>query len=417
MRRVSRHALVPAVLGLLTAPMAAQGIAIPPDTIFTVVDGDSIPGFGAVGGIAVDGLGYVHAANFRNEVWRYTPGGRLTRLAAALYGASGNAIGPRGELYQSSFTGHFVSRIGRDGTVETYADTGLSGPVGIAVGDAGELYVVNCSGNSISRIGTDRTVHHFAGGPLFACPNGITRDDRGDLYVVNFGTTQVIRVTPDGNASVFADIPGAGGNGHITFGRDGFYVTKFRGHQVFRLDRDGRSRVIAGTGVQGQRDGPATEALLSQPNGIAISPTGDDLWINELISGNGVQGGAAHAVLRRIRLIGLADVLAGASPDVAGLTTAYRGYRDARPGEGTTPVAIATAYRYLSGGRLAEAMALFRLNAEDFPGDATSQFQLGEGYRFTRQPAEAAIQYRKALAIDPDHALAAQRLAALEGAP
>ncbi len=60
-----------------------------------------------------------------------------------------------------------------------------------------------------------------------------------------------------------------------------------------------------------------------------------------------------------------------------------------------------------------EALALFRLNAEDHPGDATSQYQLGEAYRFTGQPDQAAAQYRKTLAIDPDHALAKNRLAAV----
>ena len=394
-----------------------QAATIPPDTVVTVVDGDSIPGFGAVGGVALDALGYVYHANFRNELWRYAPGGEATLVARGLYGASGNAVGRRGEVYQSSFHGHTISRIGRDGTVETYADTGLNGPVGIAVAEGGDLYVVNCSGNTISRIDPTRVVHHFASSPLFACPNGITRDDRGDLYVVNFGNSLVLRVTPDGRVTRFADIPGASGNGHITFGRDGFYVTKFRGHQVFRLERDGNSRVIAGTGTQGHRDGPATEALLSQPNGIAYAPTTNELWINELVSGNGVQGGPARAVLRRIRLIGLSDVLAAAPAGVPAMTAAYRAYRDARPGEGTAAAAIAHAYGYLSGQRVAEAIALFRLNAEDHPKDPTSQYQLGEAYRFTNQPALAAGQYRKALAIDPNHALAGQRLAALEANP
>jgi sugar lactone lactonase YvrE len=414
MRHVPVGPAVLVLLGMALAPIPAQTVTIPPDTVTTVVDGDSLPAFGAVGGIAIDGLGYIYAANFRNEVWRYTPGGAVELFARGMYGASGNAIGRRGELYQSSFTGHFVSRVARDGTVETYADTGLNGPVGIAVGEDDELYVVNCSGNTVSRIATDRSVHRFADGPLFACPNGITRDDRGDLYVVNFGSTQVIRITPAGTATVFADIPGAGGNGHIAFGRDGFYVTKFRGHQVFRLERDRSSRAIAGTGTQGHRDGPAATALLSQPNGIAISPGGAELWVNELISGSGVSGGEAHAVLRRIRLVGLGDVLIAAPPGIDGMTAAYRAYRAARPGEGTAAAAISHAYQYLSGQRVPEALALFRLNADDHPADPTSQYQLGEAYRFTGQPALATAQYRRVLALDPGHALASQRLAALD---
>jgi len=224
----------------------------------------------------------------------------------------------------------------------------------------------------------------------------------------------VIRVTPDGSASVFTDIPGAGGNGHIAFARGGFYVTKFRGHQVFRVERDGSVTVVAGTGTQGQSDGAATAALMSQPNGIAASPSGQELWVNELISGNGVAGGPAHSVLRRIRLISLGDVLTAADGAEA-VEAAYRAYRAARPGEATASAAIAAGYQFLQTRRPAEALAVFQLNARDFPDHAVSQFQLGEAYRYTGQPARAAEQYRKTLDLDPDHALARNRLAAVGG--
>lgn len=137
--------------------------------------------------------------------------------------ASGNGIGPRGELYQSNFNGNYVSRISRDGRTETWVDEGLSGPVRIAVNPESELFVCNCSAGTISRVGADRAVTVFAASELLSCPNGITIDDRGDLYVVNFNNAHVVRITPDGEASRFTQIPGGGGNGHITFARGGFY--------------------------------------------------------------------------------------------------------------------------------------------------------------------------------------------------
>jgi len=401
-------------LTLLGSPLAARQ-DIPPDSIITVVDGDTLPHFGAVGGVAVDGLGYVYHANFRNSVWRYTPGVGVELHADGLYGASGNAIGPRGELYQSSFTGNFVSRVSRTGAVEAFADSGLSGPVGIAVGPAGELYVCNCTGNSIARVGPTGVASAFASGPLFACPNGITRDDRGDLYVVNFNSTQVIQISPDGAARVFADIPGGGGNGHITFARNGFYVTKLRGHQVFRLYRDGTSRPVAGTGNRGHSDGPALEAMLTQPNGIAWAPATGELWINELVSGNGVRGGAARALLRRIRIITVADLIAAAPPGVESVTEAYRRYRTARPGELVASEAIAAAYAIFTPGRNPDALAIFELTAADHPGDADAQYHLGEAYRFTGSTDRAITQYRRALALQPGHSQALARLATLGG--
>jgi hypothetical protein len=71
-------------------------------------------------------------ADFRNAVWRLSPDGEVEKFADGLCGASGNAIGPRGYLYQSSFNGNFVSRISRTGEVETWVDEGLAEPVASA---------------------------------------------------------------------------------------------------------------------------------------------------------------------------------------------------------------------------------------------------------------------------------------------
>ncbi|MEZ4411760.1 MAG: tetratricopeptide repeat protein [Gemmatimonadales bacterium] len=403
------------VLCLLAGtPLQAQR-AIPPDTLFTVFDGDTIPDMGAVGGVAVDKLGYVYVADFRNQLWRYTPGGSVERYADGFYGSSGNAVGPRGEVYQSSFHGNYITRVNRDGSTELWADRGLDGPVGIAVGEGGELYVVNCRGGFVSVVRPDHEVTRLVDGPLFACPNGITRDDQGDFFVVNFSNTTIVRVTPGGMASVFADVPGAGGNGHIVYARGGFYVTKLRGHQVFRVERDGTVSVVAGTGVQGQSDGPATTALMSQPNGIAVSPSGQELWVNELVSGGGVTGGAARSVLRRIRLVSMTDVLSTTTAGDGSVEAAYLAYRTARPNEETSASAIAVGYQFLQTGRIQDALAVFRLNATDFPDDPTSQYQLGEAYRFTGQPEQAAAQYRTTLRLDPNYPQAAARLKAVGG--
>lgn len=411
---ISAVALAVVALGPARAEsQSATQTALPPDTIFTVADGDTIPGFGAVGGVAVDGLGYVYHANFRNDVWRYSPGGSIERYATGMYGASGLAVGRYGELYQSSFTGHFITRIERDGRTQVYARDGLNGPVGIALGDNGDLVVVNCTGNFVARVDTTGRVTPLASGALFACPNGITRDDRGDFYVVNFGNTKIVRVTAAGEASEFTDLPGAGGNAHIAFARDGFYVTKYRAHQVFRVERSGAARVLAGTGEQGHSDGVATSAQLSQPNGIAVGAGGTELWINELRSGNGVGGGVAHSVLRRIRLVTLGDVLAQARQAGTPIMAAYERYRRERPDENTSADAITFAYTLLNPTTGADAVALFEANARDYPEDATSQYQLGEAYRFTGQPERAVVQYREVLRIEPGHAGASARIEGL----
>lgn len=417
----ARRSWALAVLAAALAGLATEGEAlqlpIPPDTVSTALATDTVPGFGSVGGVATDALGFAYVADFQNSVWRISPRGDVEHFADGLYGASGNAIGPRGYLYQSSFYGNYVSRISRTGEVERWVERGVDGPVGIAVNPAGELFICNCRAGTIARVSAERVVSTFAESELLACPNGITFDDHGDLYVVNFNNTLVLRITPEGAVERFADLPGAGGNGHITFARGGFYVTTFRGNQVVRLGRDGASRVVAGTGKAGESDGPAAEATFTRPNGIAADPSGKALWVNDLVTGAGAGAGPATTTLRRIRLVTLADVLAGlpsdASADQVGRT--YASYHEARPDEDTTAESVALAFQWMSSGRVAAGVALHEANAGAFPESVGAQYNLGEAYRYTGQPEKAAERYRRVLELDPDHPQARARLELVSG--
>lgn len=389
-----------------------------PDTISTIELSEPIDGFGSLGGVTVDALGFIYVANVRDGVWRIAPDGEAKRLTDALYGSSGNAVDGRGVLYQSNFNGNSIVKVGRDGTVEPFASEGLNGPVGLTFGDDGTLYVCNCSGNSISRVGPDGTVEEFAKDPLLNCPNGITTDESGTLYVVNFNSPDVVRITPDGAIDRFAQVTGAGGNGHITFTRGSFYVTQFRGHSIWRISRSGRDVTrIAGDGTREILDGTAESARFSYPNGIAAAPGGQVLWVNDL-DGETASGERTAVRLRRIRLVTLGSVVAaaleGAEDPAAAVEQAYTAYRAARPGEETLTDAIQTGYQLMGRQKVAAGLTLFRHNAEDHPGIAAARFHLGEAYRFTGQAEAAITEYRAVLELQPDHAQALDRLALLE---
>lgn len=412
-----KFCLLATFLVLGTMPDAARGQDGPSDSVYTAYVTDTIAGYGAVGGVAVDGLGFVYVADFRNAVWRYGADGSVVKFADGLYGSSGNAIGPRGNLFQSSFNGNYVSRISRTGDVETWVDEGLNGPVGIAAAPDGALFVVNCSGNYVARISPDREVTRFAEHELMACPNGITFDDLGNLFVVSFNHTAILKIDPQGTVTEFTDVPGAGGNGHITFARGAFYVTKLRGNQIFRVQKDGTVATLAGTGVAGTDDGPALSATFNRPNGIGASPGGNELWVNDHVSGQGLGIGVSVVALRKIRLMGLGDVLAtlpaGAGADE--IRVAYEGYHAMRAGENSSAGAITLGYSWLSSGRIGEALALFALNAEQYSADPNSVFHYGESLRYTGQNDQAASQYRRVLELDPDHQSASARLAEVTG--
>ena len=88
---------------LAIAPAAASAsFTVPPDTVTTLALDRALGGFGNIGCVTVDALGFVSVAKFRDAVWRVSPDGTVTELTRALHGASGNAIDGRGEPIPSA---------------------------------------------------------------------------------------------------------------------------------------------------------------------------------------------------------------------------------------------------------------------------------------------------------------------------
>ncbi len=386
------------------------------DRVGTLATDVELDARGNLGGITVDRLGFIYVANFRDAVWRVSPEGEVRVLTRSLYGASGNAIDSRGRLYQANFLGNTITRIERTGEVETFAAGGLDGPVGIAIGPDDTLYVCNCRGNTLSRVSPAGDVEPFAKSELFACPNGITFDDQGTLYVTNFSSHDILSVSPDGEVGKFVTVLGGAGNAHIAFAKGFFYVTKIISNRLVKISADGDVQPLAGTGSPGHEDGPALEATFYRPNGIAVAPQENLLYVNTM-TGAYSRPEPSKITLRIVQLVNLGDLLrepidAGALDDAAALYRAYRA-DPVRGKENTSAEMIALGYRYLSDRNVAAAVEIFRLNAESYPDDATAHYQLGEAYRYAGRTQDAVAQYRKVLELEPEDPRATSRLAQL----
>jgi DNA-binding beta-propeller fold protein YncE len=234
-----------------------------------------------VGGLAVDWVGVVYAADFGDIVWRVTPEGERRELISGLYGTSGNAIDAQGNLLQSSFYADTVSRIDRRGQSQPFATRGLDRPVGIAVHkQTSDVYVANCASNSIARIVADGTAGPFAQSKLFNCPYGLTFDRAENLYTVNFHDNRMLKIDPQGAVTLFATVSEKG-LGHVCFKADRFYVTAFWSHGIYEVTLGGGVRRILGNGEPGLVDGTAADARLSFPMGIACHPWAPRLYVNE----------------------------------------------------------------------------------------------------------------------------------------
>ena len=245
--------------------------------------------------------------------------------SAQLSNPFGLVMGADGALYFCEIDNHCIRRLdletqelstfagsgeeGYSGDGGAAAEAAMNQPYEIRLDAEGNLFVVEMENHIVRRIeagtGTISTVAGTGepgfsgdGGPATAAqlhrPHSIEFDGQGGLYIADISNHRIRRVdlatgtidtiagtgdqepTPDG-----APLQGTPVNGPRTMVRDaaGNLVLALReGNAVYRIDlRQRRFTHIAGTGAPGYSGdgGPATEADLSGPKGIAVAPNGD----------------------------------------------------------------------------------------------------------------------------------------------
>ena len=245
-----------------------------------------IPGTGRIGGVTVDGYGYLYVANQDEGIWKIHPSGDVELFVRGLYGSASGTMLRNGELLHTSYGNDQIVRVERDGTVHPFVTEGLEGPVGLVTAtDA--IFTVNAKSNWVAKVSMDGQVSEFARDERLRQPNGITVDREGNLYVVNLGNTLVLKITPAGEISEVASLPGTA-NGHVAFAGGALYVTQIWENVVLRVEMDGTYQVVAGDGTL--RAGAGTsERSMPFPNGITASRRGDAVYFNTL-EGNMVNG-------------------------------------------------------------------------------------------------------------------------------
>lgn len=248
--------------------------------------------------------------------------------AARINDPYGVVRGPDGALWFCEHNGHRIRRIARDGTISTIAGTGeraFAGDGGPATAAAlnlpheirfdpdGHLYIADTGNNAIRRIdartgiittvagGPGRRGYAGDGGPASAAsfrgPHSIQFDSAGHLYVCDVGNHVIRRI--DRATGIITTLAGTGKPGPTPDGaplagtpfnnprsldvdRDGnLWLVTREGNQVFKLDlAAGVIRHIAGTGASGftGNGGPAKDATLSGPKGIALAADGN-VWL------------------------------------------------------------------------------------------------------------------------------------------
>lgn len=302
-------------LALLALPglRASLAAASPPPTPGTIL---TIAGTGQAGfsgdngpaakarldypiGIAIDAAGSVLFADAGNQrVRKVSPDGIITTVAgigvegfsgdggpatkARLAGALWLALDGAGNLYLSDWSHNRVRKISPDGIITTVAGSGptTSGAPGDYAGDGGPA--------------TAARLYH---------PEGLAVDAAGNLFIADNGNHRIRKVSPDGIITTVAgsgpigpgmgESVGDGGpatqarlNGPAGLAVDGtgsLFFTELDpfaasgGHRVRRVSADGTISTVAGTGEPGFSGdgGMAIEARLSSPVGLSVDSAGN----------------------------------------------------------------------------------------------------------------------------------------------
>ena len=270
-------------------------------------------------GIAVDQDGNVYFSEEQSRsVRRIGTDGVITTVAGPDTGADfvlplGLAFGRDGSLYVSDIGASRVWRVEADGSTTAVVGTGTSGtkgndgpaleaevqPAGLAIGPQGDMYFDDL--NNFRRVDAEGVIHAFAGstepgfggdgGPAIDASFGesvvgIATDDAGDVYLGDPGNLRIRKVDASGTITTFAGTGKSGPSGDggpaleatlsnspfgLALDADGsLYFSEWQRNSVRRIDPAGTVTTVVGGSSELGDCGPASDASVLAPQGIAI---------------------------------------------------------------------------------------------------------------------------------------------------
>ena len=182
---------------------------------------------------------------------------------------TGAAADGAGNLYIADQQNHRIRKVDLLGVITTIAGTGergfagdddpaaqaqLNNPAGVVVDSAGNLYIADRENQRIRRVDSMGTITTIAG-------------------------TGVRGFSGDGGPATEAQISSP--NDVTVDGAGNLYIADTQNHRMRKVDSGGTITTLAGTGVRGfgGDGGPATEAQLNSPRGVAVDAAGSRYYI------------------------------------------------------------------------------------------------------------------------------------------
>ena len=270
----------------------------------------------------------------------------ILATAATIYAPTAVAADSAGNLYVADRENNRIRRIDIAGMIATFAGTGERGyegdggtateamldrPSGVALDSAGNVYVADTGNHCVRRIDLTGTIETLAGtgnrgyggdgGPAAAAwldnPMAVAADMAGNVYVADSGNHRIRRIDMAGGIETLAGTGerGYGGDGGpaseasldgpsgVAVDRNGnVYVADYLNRRVRRIDSAGMVSTFAGTGEAGHGGdgGQAAGALLDGPSGVAVDTNGN-VYVADYLNRR----------VRRIDTVGVISTFAG----------------------------------------------------------------------------------------------------------
>jgi sugar lactone lactonase YvrE len=351
---------VAAPTGARVGMVAAEPLpAAPAPGTITAVAGTGQNGFSGDGGlaskarlafpfdVAADAAGNVLiAATDNNRVRKVSPAGMISTVAGTgKAGFSGDggpataagmnpwtlALDGAGNLFIGDSGNYRVRKVSPDGLITTVVGTGKQGfsgdggpatearfsGYGVGVGDAaGNLFIADTNNHRIRKVSPEGIITTVAG----SGPTGITKG----LSAGDGGLATEARLNGPHNLALDRA-------GNLYFSEIGDFFGTNRGYRVRKVDASGIISTVAGSETRGFAGdgGPATQARLDTPSGVAVDSAGTLFFSDEgnhrvrkvdangiisTVAGGGTKGYVDGALATATRLgspVGLAVDAAG----------------------------------------------------------------------------------------------------------
>jgi sugar lactone lactonase YvrE len=221
------------------------------------------------------------------------------------------ALDGAGNLYISDAFNYRIRKVDTNGIITTVA--GIDSPSGIVLDAEGNLYISKQdSPGSIGRVlkvdlnglitifaGNGQSGDSGDGGPAVMAaltyPRGLAADSRGNIYIADSSIGKIRKVDSKGIISTVAGGGSGGDGGPATQAGLGWpidvavdiagnlYIAEQGSQRIRKVDTNGIITTIAGTGNKGFSGdgGPALEAELDTPLGVAVDPAGNVYFSDE----------------------------------------------------------------------------------------------------------------------------------------